>query len=455
MVKNRKKGKSKTETVKKKSLHEAWPIVGKQATEEYGWRPVTQEMERDLNPLTQRRMQDIACYLYDSNPLAHRIPEIMKDFVIGDGYSFIAAGPKLRDILFKFWNDPDNNWEIKQDPRCLDLSLFGEQCYPVFVNKYSGAVKMGYIDPGKINRVKLNRDNPEIVEAIYWQKNKSAIGADRILKVINVDKSKRSKTFGRLIGDCFYFAINKISPTSRGRSDLLCVSDWIDGHDQFLFSRLERAFFMNTFIWDILCEGMDAGEIAEFAKTMPAPKPGSMRFHNEKVKWNAVTPKLEAQDASAEARMFKNQILGGKGFPEHWFAEGSTTTRATALEMSLPTLKMLKSRQRFFTTILKQQFNFVVDQAIIHGELDPKKDNLSFSIIPSPIIAKDIKGIASSLNSFTTALKTANEAGWASDAACKQAFQTYIGQLGVQLKEMEEMSEKNEEYKKAKKGKQQ
>ena len=31
------------------------------------------------------------------------------------------------------------------------------------------------------------------------------------------------------------------------------LADWLDGYDQFLFARLERAFLLNTFIQDIEC----------------------------------------------------------------------------------------------------------------------------------------------------------------------------------------------------------
>lgn len=431
-----------------KRVQEGWPMVGEARAEEYGWRNITAQTERDLSPLTQKRMQDIAVYLYDANPIAHRIPEIMKDFVIGDGFAFDAKNPKVKKILDDFWNDPDNNWELRQEPRVVDLSLFGEQCYPVFVNKVNGHVKMGYIDPGRIRKVMIDINNPEIVREVYWQKGRH-LTKDEKLKVVNIDKNPKSKTFGRLIGECFYFAINKISPSSRGRSDLLCVADWIDGYDQFLFARLERAFYLNNFIWDILCEGMGKDEIEEFAKEQIAPKPGSMRFHNEKIKWNAVTPKLEGEDASNEARLFKNQILGGKGFPEHWFAEGGKTTRATAMEMGLPTLKMLKSRQRYVKGMIVAIFKFVIDQAIIHKELDPKEDT-SFSVIPSPIVAKDIRGVAITLDKFTDALMKAKGEGWVTDGAAKRAFQSFIKELGIQLREIEEVSEREKKYKESK-----
>ena len=39
-------------------------------------------------------------------------------------------------------------------------------------------------------------------------------------------------------GVCFYYAVDKVSTATRGRSDLTRLVDWIDGMDQLLFNQL-------------------------------------------------------------------------------------------------------------------------------------------------------------------------------------------------------------------------
>jgi len=442
-----KKGTKKTKIRSATKLKEAYADMGITNPEDWGWRSLTQAANRELNPLTQKRMQDIAYYLYDANPMAHRIIEIMRDFVIGDGFRFRAKDQKVQELLEAFWNDPDNNMDVKQDVKALELSLWGEQCYPVYVNKHTGHVKLGYLDPGVIVGIKRNKNNPERLEQVVWQKRTKTIKLD----IINVDQKKRGETAGMLVGECFYFPINKVVWASRGRSDLLPLADWIDGYDQFLFARLERAFYLNAFIWDVLCEGMSRKEIEEFGKELQPPKPGSLRLHNEKVKWSVISPQLESSDASGEAKLFKNQILGGIGFPGHWFAEGDKTTRATAMEMGLPTLKKLKSRQREFKNMIAYMFNFVIDQAIIAGMLDKNVDR-TFIIIPSPIITKDARGLALTVEKFSTALRTALESGWITEESAKTAFNMFMVQLGIELEELENVQVQKAKYKKAKGG---
>lgn len=419
-------------------LNEAYPMVGG-AGEDSLWRSLTTTSDRDLNLLTQRRMQDIAFYLFDSNPMAGRIIEIIQDFVIGDGFTYSVTDPSVKEVIDEFWNDPDNNLDEELDVDVVELHTFGELCLPVWVNPVNGAVKLSYIDPKLIIKVKKDPNNSKMNKSLIWRKPSGAI--EREISIINIDKNTRSKSYGRLSGECFYFTINKVSSATRGRSTLLRLADWLDGYDQFLFARLERAFLLNNFIWDIKCEGMTKDELEQFVKNLATPRPGSIRAHNEKIEWKAETPKLESADASEEARLFKNQILGGAGFPEHWFAEGSRTTRATAMEMGLPTLKNLKSKQKKIKFMIKRILNFVIDQAIIAKRLKPDVDK-TFKVIPSPIVSRDNKGTAEAMNGLVGGLVQAKDKGWVTDKQAKMVINAVINQLGVDMEsEVEEKEE--------------
>jgi hypothetical protein len=436
------KEREKRSTEIAKRIAESYPMVGG-ASEDNLWRSLNQISNRDLYTLTQRRMQDIAFYLYDSNPLAKRVIEITRDFVIGDGFTYTAENPDILELIDEFWNDPDNNLDIELDTNVLELEIFGELCLPVWVNSANGAVKLGYIDPATILKVTKDKKNPKINRTIKWKP--IAATEERIMNIINIDKNIKSKSYGLLTGDCFFFAINKVSSATRGRSSLLTLCDWLDGHDQFLFARLERAFLLNTFIWDVTCEGMTKEELIEFVKGLTMPKSGSIRVHNEKITWKAEVPKLEASDASEEARMFKQQILGGAGYPEHWFGETSRTTRATALETSLPTLKKLKSRQKTVKNFIKYIINFIIDQAIIHKRVGFNQDmDRSFKIIPSPIVSRDNKGLMESVGNFVDGLSKAVDRKWLNDKEAKRIFNTVLSQLGTDIESLDQEVSKEE-----------
>lgn len=420
-------GKKFIDELKRKPLEEAIVSARK---EDKGWRALTEDARRDLTPLTQERMQEIAFHLYDTNPVAHRILEMTKDFVVGEGITFTAEDPEVEKVLKEFWNDPVNAWNLKQGQRVLELGLYGEQFYPVAVNEIDGKVRMGYLDPAAVAKVISDPENVEIIRQVKRKGTMTQV--QKTYEVVNLDENLKSKTYGYLTGEIFFFAINKVANALRGRSDLFSLADWIDGYDQFLFNRLERSHLMNVFLWDVTLEGYNQKQIDDWLKEQGLPKPASMRAHNEKVKWQAIVPELGAHDASEEAKLFRNQILGGAGLPPHWYAGGEGITRATALEMATPVMKRLKTRQRYFRYMIEFIFLFVIHQAIIHGKLK-KEVNKSFTVALPKLLEKDIYTLSLGLRFIMEALAKGMEKEWITEKDAKRIYAYMMSQLGLEI----------------------
>ena len=215
-------------------------------------------------------------------------------------------------------------------------------------------MRIGYVDPAHIETVEyatlemLAGRAVAVPIAVILKPLANAPGQSRDpqaatrLEVVHLDEDPDSPTFGRLTGECFYWTINKARAASRGISDLFAAADWVAGYDQMLFALMNQMDALSRFIWDVRLEGMTAEQIRDWLKENGTPpRPNSIRAHNEKVSWQAVAPPVQAADRSEGVRLIKNFILGGMGFPEHWFADGAATNRATALEQGEPTLKML------------------------------------------------------------------------------------------------------------------
>ena len=59
-------------------------------------------------------------------------------------------------------------------------------------------------------------------------------------------------------------------------------------------------------MWDVTLRGADAGDInRKRAQWVRGPEMGTVLFHNEGEKWNAVQPRIEAGDASADGRAIR------------------------------------------------------------------------------------------------------------------------------------------------------
>ncbi len=414
----------------KQALRESLPGGGAIDSDEHLYRKLTGNINKDLSSIKQERMLQIVYHLYETNPLAHRIVEMTNDFIVGEGISYEAPDKKTKAVLDEFWYDPVNLWDIKQHNKALELGLYGEQCYSVVVNEYNGRVRLGYIDPLHIDEVISDPDNAEVITHIRLKG--SAGQAGRLLKVIGQDEAADSETYGYLTGDCFFFKVNSVSNSTRGRSDLLSLCDWLSGYDEFLFNRLDRAALINAFVWDITLKGLTQEEIERWLRNTPPPKPGSIRAHNENVQYKAVAPDLKTEDATNEARMIKNHILGGSGFPEHWFAEGGNANRSTAAEMGEPTIKHLKARQRYFRYMLEYIFRFALDQALIHHRLTPENDT-GFQVIMPEISLKDTNTLSLSLKRVTDALQIAQERGWVSQNSASKLFAMLAGRMGFEM----------------------
>ena len=115
-----------------KRLHESYPTIGSAPADDALWRSLTASSARDLNPLTQRRMQEIAMYLYEANPMGHRLLEIVADFVVGDGFTYTAEDDEVLEVINDFWNDPENNLDEEIYKNVLELALFGENAFPIW-----------------------------------------------------------------------------------------------------------------------------------------------------------------------------------------------------------------------------------------------------------------------------------------------------------------------------------
>jgi hypothetical protein len=55
---------------------------------------------------------------------------------------------------------PDQRHGHQAPKKVRELAIFGEQCYPAFVNEHDGMVRIGYLDPALIATVVMDPDNP-------------------------------------------------------------------------------------------------------------------------------------------------------------------------------------------------------------------------------------------------------------------------------------------------------
>jgi hypothetical protein len=403
------------------------------------WRPLSGDAKRDLSPMTQRRMQDLAVYLWESNLLANRLIELPIAYILAEGVKLKAEDEVVQEIIDQFWQHPINCMNIKLVKKVRELALYGEQCWPAFVNGFSGAVRLGYLDPGLIETVVVDPDNGEQPIGVVTVKNKKG-EAKRYRVIVNGAEEELFTQRTRQIretfsdGECFYFCINDLSNGRRGRSDLLPQTDWLDSYDQFMFGELDRVQFLRAFMWDVTLAGANEDDVKQKAAQIRAPKPGSVRVHNDAESWKAESPNINAADTDTTAKLFRNHVLGGATIPEHWFGGAGDVNRATGEDMSGPTFKVMSLRQAYLGYMLVEVGKYVIRQwELAHNGQEPDLADPTYELCVHwpEMVAKDTTKYAAALQQVTAAVAQAIAQKLLSRKTGMNIIEAVAGRLGV------------------------
>jgi hypothetical protein len=371
-----------------------------------GYRRVSDSIySRNLMPVQQARMFEIAYYMFDGSLMFKRLATMDRGFLFSGPIMINSESADVKAKLDAFWTDPENNMALNYPERAMWLSILGEQCWPVEVNEYNGFVRIGYEDPALIKDVWVNPLKTSQLLQVEMMGINERTG--KKYSIIRKDYNINSKTYDRLVGDCFFISINKPPNAARGRSDFMTLVDWIDSLERYGYNYLERAEFMLNFVWDITLKGMDENQIREWLRNNPPPEPGSQRAHNEQVEWNAVSPDLKATDFKSGFDMGKGFIMGGAGRPESWFGSGGKMYQTEADSADRAPIVDLEQRQELHKYMLTQICQFVIDQAIIHKTLSETEAAKGFTITMPEVSKKDLVKFAAVLPQFVTALAVA------------------------------------------------
>ena len=409
------------------------------------WRRLTGRSDKDLNPLTHERMMKLSQHLWESNPLANRLIELPLAYLLGKGVRLVVGDEENQKVLDRHWRDSINAWAIKLVKRVRELSMFGDQCWPVFVGS-NGFVRVGYLDPKRIATVVMDPDNAEQPIGIVTKRDSHG-NTLRFRVIINGPESAFSQRTQEIrqtfdSGQCFYFRVNDLCNGTRGRGDLTPLIDWLDAYDEFLFGELDRADFMRAFVWDVTLTGADQATVDERAKKIQAPAPGGVRVHNENEAWSAITPDLQAGDGSVAARLFRNHVLGGNTMPEHWYGGGGDVNRSTAGSMAEPTEKAYEMRQTFVGHMLLEVATFVLRASWKVLDSDQELTDEQQEVIDTlkvewpEMTAKD-----TSLQQITTAGAQAIEEGLLTRKTVVTLLSIFSRQLGVEFDVEQELKD--------------
>ncbi len=360
--------------------------------EDYLWRRLSDSFYlKDVIPAVYLEIHNQVYEAWNSNPLAFGIIEMTTSFVLGEGITVAANNKRVQSVIDKFWNNPENRMEERVYSICNELALYGELFIHFFVNQYSGDVVIRQIDPSLIDQIETDTEDVAGKEVLH-------------------------------------FAINKVSNAKRGKSDLATLLPWLRRYKDWLTDRVRINKYKSAFLWDVTLTQADKKTIdrKKMEYSYP-PEPGSVLIHNEAEVWKAVQPNINAQDAKEDGRAIKMMVAVGATLPEHYLSDGDQGNRATAAEMSLPTLLKFKRRQRY----IKYMFTCIIDRVILEaqraGRIGPRVDT-SYEITFPEIDSGEHQTLAQATNLLVTAMANAKQQGWISDETAMQMMFEFAGE---------------------------
>ncbi|MEO7019569.1 MAG: hypothetical protein ABI234_05410, partial [Ktedonobacteraceae bacterium] len=326
-------------------------------------------------------------------------------------------------------HDPDNHMETRVYALCTELALYGEQFIRFFVNPYSGRVKIRQIDPSIIDEIETDPDDIETV--LRFHRRPVGPSATQPGDPAPISPSKPQNFEGEWFqagSEMMQFCINKVSNAKRGKSDLATLLPWLRRYKDWLTDRVRINKYKGAFLWDVQLTGADRKTIErKKAEYSYPPEPGTVIIHNEAEHWTAIKPEINANEAAEDGRALKLMVAVGCQLPEHFLSDGSNGTRATAAEMSLPTLLKFQRRQRMLKYIVRAILDRVLLEARKTGEIKDGTDT-SYEIIFPDIDVDDHATLAGATQTLVSALSTAKAQGWVSDETAMRLLFQFAGE---------------------------
>lgn len=332
---------------------------------------------RDFPETKRNEIRRLSHLAYGLRGDAHNIVDILLDFVTGDDgirpTATDADDTTLQDALDEVWSDPRNRLDARHGDMALTLFLDGERFCRAELNETDGRLELGWIPPEVVMSVQQDargRDSWIIVrnpaagrEPLRFFVLDSLTENIRIHRVHGADENKRyviaessldaagveSIRTAECEGLVFAAFLNRPEGATRGRPELTEVLDYVDIHDEFLWTSLETTKLLRNLLIDveskdITTEAEARAKLKELGLSTPPTGP-KVLAHNDRVKVQVFAPEVKGNVTAELERVLALNIYGAKGMPEHWRGSGADANRATAAAQEAVPYKRLRRKQ--------------------------------------------------------------------------------------------------------------
>lgn len=280
------------------------------------------------------------------NPLARRLIGLITSYCVGDGIRITSTYGPLNTFIKGFWTHRLNNIELELPGWSDELSRSGELFLCLFRNKVDGTIYARAMPSSRIELVVAD-DNDYRMELAY--KQITGPGEDEKWWYSPYsDQAREDPDMPTML----HYAINRPVGALRGESDLASILIWLRRYSGWLEDRVRLNAGARAFLWVVTAPKKLLNDLVEKYRT--PPEPGTVIVADSAgEKWTAVTPNLQAADASRDGRAIRWMIVaGGPGTALTDLGEGEDANLATAKAMGEQKRRFLRRRQRYLVHIL-------------------------------------------------------------------------------------------------------
>lgn len=437
-----------------------------------GWTLLTDKHVKGILATDHRSMIQEARNQYRLNAHAHGAVETMVHYIMGQG---ILITPRSDNLIIRyfwreFWTSKRNGMELRQFEIVRRVLRDGELFNEYFEDLETGKTTLRFIDPPDVKEPKTknlavvkNRshgiefDENDIEKKIkYWVTPKTG-GDAREVPAENVHHIKAFADSDQLRGDSWLLPAMRM---------FTLYKQWLDA--RVMLNKIRASIAL---IKTITGGQSDIERIRATLGTASPQRggetkkesfrPGSTITANKGVKYEFLSPNLQASDVKEDGRAMKLDMASALNLPEYALGDSSNSNYASTLVAEAPFVKAVQYWQKFFEYWFGMIGRKVIENVVKAGILDEPNDEEFLNRIRG--IAKlseddhdkreeELKKIAPNgklippsetfygfdiqwpqiihreFKAFTEALVAARTAGWISD-------DTAAGSLGFEYQE--------------------
>jgi len=271
------------------------------------------------------------------NAWVRQVVRLLSAYVVGDGITVTSERVSVGRWVEKFWSHPQNHITDRLPAWCDELCRSGELFLALFPNEVDGMQYVRAIPACQIQRVETDPEDyeretgyleliPGQIEPRQWKSQHEADSDEPCL---------------------VHFAVNKPIGATRGESDLTPLLPWARRYTDWLRDRVRYNKIRSELATaEVVLDDDTQVEAKKQQYLANPPTRGSIYVHGrgEELKFPAAN--IAAFEAKDDGRALRLAMATSGDIPLHFFSEGDTATRATAVEMGDPTHRFYRQRQR-------------------------------------------------------------------------------------------------------------